>query len=529
MDASSSLREHLKYLVLPVAVVAAAIALHRGIFEHSILRAGAHVAALAVLMYAIFALSARWRIVRAIIGLLIATEILVSVAYESSISIIVLMSVINTTQYVTASFLSESAVECLLLICFVLVVTWAPVPRSPHLTLAISLAGFGYLFLPVFEGPEGAFSSDTFKGHRQTARARGFSDSYAQFDYVVSHMARRFPPMSWVVAIPDTIQFSKLAEDSESSWSDVSTSQNSPRILVLGIGESLRAANLSLYGYPRETTPELVRRSSDLYVFNRAYAGGTNSWSALPAMLSLFDGRPDFSKSIMYLAADAGYKTYWLSNHPKYSPYDFSISTIAEQAGHVYFAADEFGSGSYDEVLVPKLEKILHDAARDTDRHLVVVHFMGSHQRFHERYPESFHRFDGGEIRLDRYDNSVLYTDFVQNQVLDLVQEYGVEYLFFADHGLGHPDGENPLRHDVRNSPSLESLHVPFFATSNSNLRFGAGDTLSLFYFECIFARWAGITASALEERDYCDSSLAQKDVTFLDSNVIINTRAVPN
>jgi glucan phosphoethanolaminetransferase (alkaline phosphatase superfamily) len=527
--AEVSLKAHLKYLVLPGVVVAAAFALHGGMYEGPFLRASAHVAALAALMYAIFAWTARWPVVRAIIGILIAGEILVRVAYGSSISIIVLMSVVNTNPYLTSSFLLEYAAECLILILFVVAVTWAPVPKHSRLTAAATVLGIGYLAVPMFEGSDGVFGSDIFKGHRQTARARGFSDAYARFDYVVSHMSRRFPPMSWVVAIPDTVQFARLAEDSESSWSDVSASARSPRLLVLGIGESLRAANLSLYGYFRQTTPELVRRSNEIHIYKHAYAGGTNSWNALPAMLTLFQGSPDFSKSIMYLARDAGYKTYWLSNHPKYSAYDFSISAIANQADHVYFAADEFGDGAYDEVLVPKLEKILRDAADDDDRHLVVVHFMGSHLRFHERYPESFSRFTGGAKELDRYDNSVLYSDFVQDQVLDLVQKYGAEYLFFADHGLGHPEGAYPLKHDVRETPAVDSLHVPFFATSKEALRFDADDTVSLFFFECVFARWSGISARALEERDYCDSSLGQSDITFLDSNVRINTQGVFN
>ncbi len=514
----------LRYLVLPVAVFAAALALHGSAFAEVPLRTSAHVVALSILLYAIFALTSRWRPVRAIIGVLIASEILVRVSYGSSISIIVLMSVVNSTTYLTSSFLLEHAVETLLLVLFIVAVTWGPVLQDKRLTLAATALGVTYLVVPVFEGPEGLFESDDFKGHRQTARARGFSDGYAKFDYVVADMARRFSPLNWVVALPDTIQYARLTESAGSSWSDVSVSEDSPRIIVLGIGESLRASHLSLYGYHRETTPELVRHSSDLNVYQRAYSGGTNSWSGLPAMLTLFNGRPDFSRSVLYLAEDAGYKTYWLSNHPKYSPYDFSIAAIAGQAGHVYFAADEFGDGAFDAVLVPKFEEILRNAAKDTGRHLIVIHYMGSHLRFHERYPESFGRFGDGEDELDRYDNSILYSDGVQGRVLDLVQKYNAEYLFFADHGLGDPEGDYPLKHDVRVRPDLDSLHVPFFTTSNGDLRFGAEDAVSLFFFECIFSRWSGISARALEESDYCDSSLARDDITFLDANVRINT-----
>ena len=525
MTAAKGLSRYLKYLVLPGAAVAGAASLHSDTFEGPILRASAHVIALAILIYAIFAWTAKWRSVRLIIGIVIACEILVRAAYGTSISIIVIMSVINTTPYIVFSFLFEYAAACLLLILFITIVTWGPVPKDPRINIAAAVLGVSYLVLPLFEGEESVFSTDVFKGHRQTARARGYSDDYARFEYVVAHMSRRFPPLSWATALPDTVQFARLAENTGSSWGSVSVSEESPRLLVVGIGESLRAANLSIYGYTRETTPNLSHRLADLNVYPRAYAAGTNTWNSLPATLTMFDSRPDFSKSFLRLAEDAGYRTYWLSNHPRHSAYDFSVSAIAGQASHVYFAADEFGDGAYDEVLIPKLVNLLHEAAKDNGRHLIVLHFMGSHLRFHERYPESFARYSGGEKKLDRYDNSIVYSDFVQGQVLDLIHEHGAEYLFFSDHGLGHPDGDYPLKHDLRATPKVDSLRIPFFATTNDRLRLDADKPVSLFYFECLFARWAAVSAPALEDEDYCNSSLDQEYITYLDSNVSINTR----
>jgi heptose-I-phosphate ethanolaminephosphotransferase len=527
MQKWEGVKSHLHYLILPAAVFAAALTLHSDMYAGSALRAIAHVVALAILMYAIFAWTAGWRLVRGIIGVAIALEILVHVTFGSSISIIVIMSVLNTTPGEASSFVTEYALEYLLLTFFVLAVTWGPVLKHTKLNLAAAVLGVGYLVVPMLSLSDGLFSTETYLGHRQTARARVYSDTYAKFDYVVFQMSQRFSPLSWIRAIPDTIQFANLSGGTESSWGDVSAGENSPKILVIGIGESLRAANLSIYGYSRETTPRLSRRSSELDIYTHAYSAGTNTWNSLPASLTLFGARPDFGKSILRLAEDAGYKTYWLSNQTRFSTYDFSVSSIADQAGHVYFVSDEFEDDMHDEVLVPKLAEILRAAADDDNRHLVVLHFMGSHLRFHERYPESFAKFTGGSKELDRYDNSVLYTDFVQDQVLDLVQEYGGEYLFFADHGLGDPEGEYSLKHDLRPTPGAESLHVPFFTTRNEGLRISPDDTVSLFFLECIFARWAGISAPALDDADYCRSSLDRQDITFLDSSVTINTRAV--
>ena len=60
-----------------------------------------------------------------------------------------------------------------------------------------------------------------------------------------------------------------------------------PNILII-IWDTARALNLSLYGYERETTPELERLAARGATFERAFS--TSSWS-LPSHASIFTGR----------------------------------------------------------------------------------------------------------------------------------------------------------------------------------------------------------------------------------------------
>jgi arylsulfatase A-like enzyme len=53
-----------------------------------------------------------------------------------------------------------------------------------------------------------------------------------------------------------------------------SRSASGPNILVI-VFDALSATNVSLYGYPRETTPNLSRFADQATVFNRHYAGGS--------------------------------------------------------------------------------------------------------------------------------------------------------------------------------------------------------------------------------------------------------------
>jgi arylsulfatase A-like enzyme len=65
----------------------------------------------------------------------------------------------------------------------------------------------------------------------------------------------------------------------------------SPSVLLL-ILDTVRAAELSLYGYARPTTPELERWAERGTVFERAFS--PSSWT-LPSHASIFTGRPEFA------------------------------------------------------------------------------------------------------------------------------------------------------------------------------------------------------------------------------------------
>lgn len=68
----------------------------------------------------------------------------------------------------------------------------------------------------------------------------------------------------------------KLAMDVTPSLSHINyqATAASPNILVI-VFDALSATNVSLYGYPRETTPNLSRFAQRATVFNRHYAGGS--------------------------------------------------------------------------------------------------------------------------------------------------------------------------------------------------------------------------------------------------------------
>lgn len=70
---------------------------------------------------------------------------------------------------------------------------------------------------------------------------------------------------------------------------------------------------------------------------------------------------------------------------------------------------------------------------------------MGNHGSYEERYPHAFNRWTG-KSHIDKYDNSILYNDFVMKQLFSAVKESAKlsGAVYFSDHaddvdaGLGH-------------------------------------------------------------------------------------------
>ena len=82
------------------------------------------------------------------------------------------------------------------------------------------------------------------------------------------------------------------------SSASASAPGSSAKNVLLLILDTVRASNLSLYGYPRETTPNIERLAAGGVTFDRAIA--TSPWT-LPSHLSMFTGRLPYEFNANFL------------------------------------------------------------------------------------------------------------------------------------------------------------------------------------------------------------------------------------
>ena len=173
-----------------------------------------------------------------------------------------------------------------------------------------------------------------------------------------------------------------------------------PRLVVVVIGESASRRHWSLYGYPRETNPELRKLGDDVLLFSDVISSSVGTQTVLRAMFTT----NAFSMPAFPLFSAAGYTTHWISAQYSQGANDVEVSALVQSADQRTFL-----NGAYDESLVP----FVQEAASAPGKHLIFVNLFGSHVRYDDRYPTSFSAFhgDGEKERLiAAYDNTILYT-----------------------------------------------------------------------------------------------------------------------
>lgn len=271
-----------------------------------------------------------------------------------------------------------------------------------------------------------------------------------------------------------------------------------PEVYVMVVGETARAHNFSLYGYPRNTNP-LLSKTPGITVFPDATTQSNTTHKSVPMLLSAASAE-DFprlfhEKGILAAFREAGFHTVFISNQlPNHSFIDF----LGEQADEHYFLKkEESAQGShYDEDLLRKLDKILPEADASSSAHyryrklFVVLHTYGSHFNYQERYPRSFAYFkpDGRseampENRrdlLNAYDNTIRYTDYILHGIVERLQKWELvqtkarnkpdgiycqptsAMLYTSDHGENIFDDNRKLFLHAAPKASDYELHVPF-------------------------------------------------------------------
>jgi lipid A ethanolaminephosphotransferase len=220
---------------------------------------------------------------------------------------------------------------------------------------------------------------------------------------------------------------------------------------VLVVGETARADHFSINGYGRNTNPRLGLRT--LLNYPKTTAAGTSTAYSVPYMFSFLGKRFTTERAarqsnLLDVLVRAGVKVVWIDNNS-------GSKRVADRVPHVdlHNQADPssryYGHGGYyDEVLVEEMERQIASTEGDL---LIVLHTMGSHgPAYYRRYPATFEVFkpcckesspqqSPQQEVVNAYDNTILYTDFVLDRLIAVLEARRADedsFLFYvSDHG----------------------------------------------------------------------------------------------
>lgn len=249
-------------------------------------------------------------------------------------------------------------------------------------------------------------------------------------------------------------------------WSD------QPLTVVLVIGESVRPDHLSLYGYTRDTTPNLRRMSKDLLVF--CDVGSTAHYTYVAVRNLVGMQGPQGTASMVQTFSEAGFRTAWLSNQER--------SELSERADVFDHSENDYDFHlRRDAALLAPFESFLKQGG---PRQFITLHMIGSHFPYEERYGSASTVFrptladvgvqghPGAENKaaaINSYDNTVIELDNFLSRVLTALakEDRPVLLLYTSDHGEDLFDDQRQRFMHALGDPSSWNTRVPLFVWAN--------------------------------------------------------------
>lgn len=225
-----------------------------------------------------------------------------------------------------------------------------------------------------------------------------------------------------------------------------------PSTVIVVIGESASRTFMSAYDNPKtknDTTPWLraQKTNPDFIIFKNAYTSRVNTVLSLERALTEKNqyNNKEFRQSatIIDIAKKTGYYTSWYSNQGTTDVADTPITIVGKTADTAKWTNQNLKTVQYDGTLLDYLKEV--DPKKNN---FIVLHFMGSHDNYQNRYPLEFAKWGNpskNEPPID-YDNSLYYSDYLLSQIYAYAKNnLNLQaMLYFSDHGTDPYGKRNP-------------------------------------------------------------------------------------
>jgi lipid A ethanolaminephosphotransferase len=227
---------------------------------------------------------------------------------------------------------------------------------------------------------------------------------------------------------------------------DIDNKENDLNIVFI-LGESVRARNLGINGYYRNTTPQL-KKVNNLISFPNVYSPLTYTGISVPQILSnksIFEEQnPKDIISIYSVLNNLDFKTSWIGNQTPEKSYSFFI----EENNNVKLIDQFHDVFSFQKELDEEMLPFFKSKIMNGTKNFITLHMIGSHWWYESRYSDEFRKFtpviDSKHVPslsnnqiINSYDNTILYLDNFLNEVISIIEKSKSKtiLIYLSDHG----------------------------------------------------------------------------------------------
>lgn len=272
---------------------------------------------------------------------------------------------------------------------------------------------------------------------------------------------------------------------------DIHLSRNDGRItnIVFILGESTNRNHMHLYGYELPNTPNLdeMAKKGEIVYFTNVVSAHSTTVASLSKIFTFCNHeapKPWYEyNNLIDIMNAAGYKTHWLSNQESSGIWGNVAQIYAAHSDVSHYTQirdSQEDDGRVDGELFPLVDNAI--ASASADKNFYVVHLMGCHLAYYNRYPYIFTKFTEKDITgnynddqkevISQYDNAIYYNDYIVSGIIDKFRETNTDtiVIYLPDHGEAVYDEEGINGH-IEENPSRHMIEVPLIMWASEKFK----------------------------------------------------------
>ncbi|KKO50408.1 hypothetical protein VT06_02320 [Arsukibacterium sp. MJ3] len=254
------------------------------------------------------------------------------------------------------------------------------------------------------------------------------------------------------VASGPPVEFQRYALDAKVT-PRANNSAAKPKLIIMVLGETVRADHLGINGYLRNTTPKLTQRK--LINFGAVDSCGTATAISVPCMFSYLnranydDTLAKNSDNLLDVLQRAGVNVFWRNNN---SGCKTMCNRINNDHSFSHFSPTPCQEGTCADIaLLYNLKQQLTALPVDDNSIFMVLHQQGNHGPEYYKRSEAQHKLFLPECTsnllsqcqpqhiINAYDNAIVATDTLLDATITLLDELSTSFdtamLYVSDHG----------------------------------------------------------------------------------------------